>query len=138
MSSHFQAHYLNICWSLSLTRNILSMELKIWSENKTTKNTVISPNFLAWKFCEKTQFPHSFGRFTRNYPKTVLFPQNFHNRKLLVIFFSGKLRINLVFGNASEVFIVKVKYWCIIIVFSILTMQYLLEQKKYFRSWFPA
>ena len=30
----------------------------------TTKNIVISPNFLAWKFCGKTQFPHSFGRIT--------------------------------------------------------------------------
>ena len=29
----------------------------------TAKNTVISPNFLVWKFCEKAQFPQSFGRF---------------------------------------------------------------------------
>ena len=29
----------------------------------TAKNTVISPNFLLWKFCKKEQFPHSFGRF---------------------------------------------------------------------------
>ena len=94
MSSHFQAHCLNICWSLSLTRNILSTELKIWSENKTTKNTIISPNFLAWKFCEKTQFPHSFGRFTRNYAKTVLFPQNFHIRKLRVIFSVENLELS--------------------------------------------
>ena len=26
----------------------------------TAKNTVISPNFLVWKFCGKAQFPHSF------------------------------------------------------------------------------
>ena len=39
----------------------------------TAKNTVISPNFLVWKFCGKAQFPHSFGRFTRNYAKTVPF-----------------------------------------------------------------
>ena len=26
-----------------------------------------------WKFCGKAQFPHSFGRFTRNYVETVLF-----------------------------------------------------------------
>ena len=25
------------------------------------KNTVISSNFLVWKFCRKTQFPYSFG-----------------------------------------------------------------------------
>ena len=28
----------------------------------TAKNTIISRNFLVWKFCEKTQFSHSFGR----------------------------------------------------------------------------
>ena len=27
----------------------------------TTKSTVISPNFLMWKFCGKEQFTHSFG-----------------------------------------------------------------------------
>ena len=29
----------------------------------TTKNNLISTNFLVWKFCGKTQFPHSFWRF---------------------------------------------------------------------------
>ena len=28
----------------------------------TPKNTVISPNFLVWKFFGKAQFPHNFGR----------------------------------------------------------------------------
>ena len=39
----------------------------------TARNTVISPNFLLWKFCEKAQFPHSFGRFAQNYTETVAF-----------------------------------------------------------------
>ena len=39
----------------------------------SAKNTVISPNFLVWKFCGKAQFPHSFGRIARNYAKTVPF-----------------------------------------------------------------
>ena len=39
----------------------------------TAKNIVISPNFLVWKFCGKEQFPHSFGRFPRNYAETVPF-----------------------------------------------------------------
>ena len=39
----------------------------------TAKNTVISPDFLVWKFCGKAQFPHSFGRFARKYAETVLF-----------------------------------------------------------------
>ena len=30
----------------------------------TAKNTLISPNFLVWKFCGKAQFPHSFGRYS--------------------------------------------------------------------------
>ena len=33
----------------------------------TGKNTVISPDFLVWKFCGKAQFPYSFG----NSPKTM-------------------------------------------------------------------
>ena len=44
----------------------------------TAKNTVISPNFLVWKFCGKAQFPNSFGKLCRN----CAFPQNFHTRKL--------------------------------------------------------
>ena len=30
----------------------------------TAKKTVISPNFLTWKFCGKEQFPHSFRRYS--------------------------------------------------------------------------
>ena len=37
------------------------------------KNTKLSPNFLEWEYCGKAQFPHSFGRITRNYAETVLF-----------------------------------------------------------------
>ena len=37
----------------------------------TAKNTVISPDFLVWKFFRKAQFPHSFG--VRNYAETVPF-----------------------------------------------------------------
>ena len=50
----------------------------------TAKNTVISPNFLVWKFCEKAEVPHSFGRIA-NRPKicrNCAFPQNFNTRKL--------------------------------------------------------
>ena len=39
----------------------------------TLKNTVISPNFLVWRFCRKEQFPHSFGRLARDYGETVPF-----------------------------------------------------------------
>ena len=39
----------------------------------TAENSVISPNFLVCKLCGKTQFPHSFGRFTQSYAETVPF-----------------------------------------------------------------
>ena len=39
----------------------------------TSKNTVILPNFLVWKFCGKKQFPHSFGQIARNFAETVPF-----------------------------------------------------------------
>ena len=53
----------------------------------TTKNAVISPDFLVWKFCGKAQLPHSLGRIARNYAETVPFPQNFHIRK------SGEIKV---------------------------------------------
>ena len=46
----------------------------------TAKNNVISPDFLVWKFCGKTQFPHSFRRFARNYAETVPFRKIFTAR----------------------------------------------------------
>ena len=45
------------------------------------KNTVISPNFLVWKFCGKAQFPHSFGRFAQNLQETVPFHKITHKEK---------------------------------------------------------
>ena len=53
------------------------------------KNTVITPNFLVWKFCGKAQFPHSFGRFA-NYA----FPQNVHTRKSgeITVFFALRVK----------------------------------------------
>ena len=49
-----------------------------WSDGSggdtcTAENTVVSPNFLVWKFCGKAQFLHNFGRFTQNYAETVPF-----------------------------------------------------------------
>ena len=41
----------------------------------TAKKTVISPDFLVWKFCGKAQFPHSFERLARNFTETVSFRQ---------------------------------------------------------------
>ena len=46
---------------------------KILAVLVTVKNTPISDNFVVWKFCGTTQFPHSFGRIARNYAGTVPF-----------------------------------------------------------------
>ena len=42
-------------------------------EENTTKNIVISPDFLVWKFCLKAQFPNSFRQFAQNYGEIVPF-----------------------------------------------------------------
>ena len=46
------------------------------STKNTALNTVVSPNFLVWKFCAEAQFPQSLGRFV------CVSLQNFHTRKL--------------------------------------------------------
>ena len=43
------------------------------SQGTTVKNTVISPNFLVWKFCGKPQFSHKFEWYARNYAETAPF-----------------------------------------------------------------
>ena len=35
-------------------------------KSSTAQNTVISSNFLVWKFCGKSQFPHSFDKTYKN------------------------------------------------------------------------
>ena len=76
----------------------------------TAKNTLISPNFMVWKFCGKAQFLHSFGRFARNYAKTV----PFHNTYLVyyrgkttvmkhkIVHFTEKFKINVVNNLINE------------------------------------
>ena len=39
----------------------------------TAKTTIISPNFLVWKFFGKAQFTHSLGRIAQNYVETAPF-----------------------------------------------------------------
>ena len=56
----------------------------------TVENTVISPNFLVWKFCGKAQFSHSFGRIPKLFGNYA-FPQNFHTRTSseITVFFAA-------------------------------------------------
>ena len=39
----------------------------------TAQNTVISLNFLVWKFCGNTKFPHTFRLIVQNYAETLPF-----------------------------------------------------------------
>ena len=65
--------------------------------SSTEKNTVISSDFLVWKFCGKTQFPHSFGQLARYYAETVPF------RKISTPGNQVKLRYFLQCNRVSEI-----------------------------------
>ena len=52
---------------------VKSVRIQSFTGPYTGQNAIISSNFLVWKFCGKAQFPHSFGRFARNYAETVPF-----------------------------------------------------------------
>ena len=55
--------HLNYRKSNSKATVITSIDAQVFLEViYTAKNTVISHDFLEWKFCGKAQFPHSFGR----------------------------------------------------------------------------
>ena len=56
----------------------------------TAKNTVISPNFLVWKFCGKVQFSHSLRANCAKLCGNCAFRQNFYIRKLgeITVFFA--------------------------------------------------
>ena len=44
----------------------------------TVKNTVVSPDFLVWKFCGKAKFPHSFGDSPETMQKLCLSAKFLH------------------------------------------------------------
>ena len=46
----------------SLFKSLLQQQ-QLFFMHIPAKNTVLSPNFLTWKFCEKLQFLHSDGIF---------------------------------------------------------------------------
>ena len=60
------------------------------SEATTTKNTVISPDFLVWKFCGKAQFPH----IARNYAETVPFHKIFTPGNQVKLRYFSKCTLN--------------------------------------------
>ena len=66
------------------------MDIIYQEVSSTAKNTVISPDFLVWKFYGKAQFPHSFRRIRPKLCRNPTFPQNFHTRKSdeITVFFA--------------------------------------------------
>ena len=70
---HIRWLLLNLISGLSLYPLFWSLTTAIKDVTHTEKNTLISSNFLAWKFCRKAQFPHNFEWIARNYGKTVPF-----------------------------------------------------------------
>ena len=62
-------------------------------DHSTAKNTVISPNFLVWKFCGKAQFPHSFGRISRKSKLHHCKKKTFFVKDSLTLFRVGLFRI---------------------------------------------
>ena len=71
-----------------MVKYIPMMEFYAKLVNGTAQNTVISPNFLVWKFFRNAHFPQSFGRFARNSGG-----HNFHTRKLggITVFYAVTL-----------------------------------------------
>ena len=47
--------------TIKLVKTTKNFREALFRTTDTTQNAVISPNFLVWDFCGKTQFPHSFG-----------------------------------------------------------------------------
>ena len=64
---------------------------EITSIISTATNTVITPNFLVWKFCGKAQFPHCFGRFARNYRKLCLSTKFFRSIQMSPVVLTPKM-----------------------------------------------
>ena len=64
------------CFSVSIYPKIFLISLisdTHWFLISTAQNTVMSPKFLVWKFCEKAQCPYNFRRITWNYAETAPF-----------------------------------------------------------------
>ena len=66
------------------------IQIFIYTAVYTTKNNVILPSFVVWKFCGKAQFPHSFGQIVRNYAETMPLQKNLHTTKFgeITVFFN--------------------------------------------------
>ena len=64
----FQLQIFQYTWLFSTHKTLKGYKKK----KNTEKVTVVSSNFLVWKFCGKAQFPYSFGRFAQNYAETCL------------------------------------------------------------------
>ena len=63
MMEHFCKKFKSLYLLAIFSKNFRQMFDRVLNTPVTVKNTVISPNFVVWKFCEKAQFPPSLGRY---------------------------------------------------------------------------
>ena len=68
-----------------------------------------SPNFLMYKYCEKAQFPHSFGGFAQNYAGIVPFykmstPESYVKLQYFMLFYDSKFSIEYLKPSHSSYF----------------------------------
>ena len=70
---------------------------------KSAKNTVISTNFLVWKFYGNAEFPHSFGWFARNYAKLCLFTKFPHQEIRWKLRYFLQYKGNSMFKISNEI-----------------------------------
>ena len=87
---------------------LVSIYLENWSwigkrYVKSAKNTVISTNFLVWKFYGNAEFPHSFGWFARNYAKLCLFTKFPHQEIRWKLRYFLQYKGNSMFKISNEI-----------------------------------
>ena len=101
-----------------LRHNICSQNIDCFKKHLTAKNTVISPNFLVWKFCGKVQFLQSFvlcGNclFTK-------FPQQETRWNYCIFRSVCWIRITLKYGDSSPN--INLRIWLCNFAFSVLIL----------------
>ena len=72
MMEHFCKKVKSLYLLAIFSKNLSQVFDRVVNTPVTVKNTVILPNFVVWKFCEKAQFPPSLGRYGKTMRKLCL------------------------------------------------------------------
>ena len=62
-----------MCYVQIASLNKQGRFITTFSKANTARNTIITPNFLVWRFCGMAQFLHNIRPIARNYAETVPF-----------------------------------------------------------------